>query len=175
MYANGITYYIEDQQGVYGSFGFGFPLEGEFKLSDISTGNTDLRSSIEPINEDITTKYTSDYATMHLTNGFNTSWPTWYYILDNDDIDTINATVDSTHMDSFTIKATNGVDVVSQQIDIDIFNDVGLPFDNNTMLGQFQEGLPVDEDGYLTRFEYTGVNVDDLNNLDQLITFVEIV
>lgn len=134
-----------------------------------------MRSSIEPINEDITTKYTSDYATMHLTNGFNTSWPTWYYILDNDDIDTINATVDSTHMDSFTIKATNGVDVVSQQIDIDIFNDVGLPFDNNTMLGQFQEGLPVDEDGYLTRFEYTGVNVDDLNNLDQLITFVEIV
>ena len=98
----------------------------------------------------------------------------WYYILDNDDIDTINATVDSTHVDSFTIKATNGVDVVGQQIDIDIFEDVGLPFDKNTMLGQFQEGLPVDE-GVLTMLDYTGVSVDDLNSFDQLITFVEIV
>jgi len=174
MYANGITYYIEDQQGVYGSFGFGFPLEGEFKLSDVSTGKTDLRSLIEPINEDITTKYTSDYATMHLTNGFNTNWPTWYYVLDNDDVDTINATVDSTHVDSFTIKATNGVDVVSQQVEIDIFEDVGLPFDENTMLGQLQEGLPVGED-VLTMFDYTRVSVDDLNNFDSFITFVEIV
>jgi hypothetical protein len=175
MYANGITYYIEDQQGVYGSFGFGFPLEGEFKLSDVSTGKTDLRSLIEPINEDITTKYTSDVGTMHLTNGFNTNWPTWYYILDNNDVDTISATVDSIYIDSFTIRATNGVDVVSQQIDINIFEDVGLPFDNNTLLGQLQEGFPVNEDESFTMLDYTRVSVDDLNNFDSFITFVEIV
>jgi hypothetical protein len=174
MYANGITYYIEDQQGVYGSFGFGFPLEGEFKLSDISTGNTDLRSSIDPLNDISVTRYTTDYATMSLSNGFSDNWPTWYYVLDNNDVDTINATVDSTHLDSFTIKATNGVDVVSQQIDINIFEDVGLPFDNNTLLGQLQEGLPAGED-VLTIFDYTRVSVDDLNNFDSFITFVEIV
>jgi len=174
MYENGITYYIEDQQGVYGSFGFGFPLEGEFKLSDISTGNTDLRSSIDPLNNVSETRYATDYATMHLSNGFSDNWPTWYYILDNDDVDTINATADSSHLDSFTIKATNGVDVVSQQIDINIFEDVGLPFDENTMLGQLQEGLPVGED-VLTMFDYTRVSVDDLNNFDSFITFVEIV
>ncbi|MBT5236201.1 MAG: hypothetical protein HOM18_13000, partial [Candidatus Marinimicrobia bacterium] len=112
--------------------------------------------------------------TMHLSNGFSDNWPTWYYILDNDDVDTINATADSSHLDSFTIKATNGVDVVSQQIDINIFEDVGLPFDENTMLGQLQEGLPVGED-VLTMFDYTRVSVDDLNNFDSFITFVEIV
>ena len=112
---------------------------------------------------------------MYLTNGFNTNWPTWYYVLDNDDVDTINATVDSIHIDSFTIRATNGVDVVSQQIDINIFEDVGLPFDENTLLGQLQDELPVDEGGYLTRFDYTSVSVDDLNNFDPFITFVEIV
>ncbi len=174
MYANGITYYIEDQQGVYGSFGFGFPLEGDFKLSNISTGKTDLRSLIDPLNDVSAARYATDYATMHLTNGFSGNWPTWYYVLDNDDIDTINATVDSTHVDSFTIKATNGVDVVSQQIDIDIFEDVGPPFDKNTMLGQLQEGVSVDE-SVLTMLDYTGVSVDDLNSFDSFITFVEII
>jgi hypothetical protein len=174
MYANGITYYIDDQQGVYGSFGFGFPLEGEFKLSDISTGNTDLRSSIDPIDEDNSDKYPTHFATMNLSDAFSNNWPTWYYVLDNDDVDTINATADSTHVDSFTIKATNGVDVVSQQIEIDIFEDVGLPFDENTMLGQLQEGLPAGED-VLTMFDYTRVSADDLNNFDPFITFVEIV
>ena len=52
---------------------------------------------------------------------------------------------------------------------------MGLPFDNNTLLGQLQEGLPVDEDEYLTMFDYTSVSVDDLNNFDSFITFVEIV
>jgi hypothetical protein len=174
MYANGITYYIEDQYGVYGSFGFGLPLEGEFKISNISTGNTDLRSLIEPVNEDNSAIYSTSYATMNLSNGFSDNWPTWYYVLDNDDIDTINATADSTHVDSFTIKATNGVDVVSQQINVNIFEDVGLPFDENTMLGQLQEGLPAGED-VLTMFDYTRVSVDDLNNFDSFITFVEIV
>ncbi len=174
MYANGITYYIEDQQGVYGSFGFGFPLEGEFKLSDISTGNTDLRSSLDPADGVSVDRYATNYATMHLSNGFSDNWPTWYYVLDNDDVDTINATADSTHLDSFTVKATNGIDMVSQQIDINIFEDVGLPFDSNTMLGQLQEGLPAGED-VLTMFDYTMVSVDDLNNFDSFITFVEIV
>jgi UDP-glucose 4-epimerase len=62
-----------------------------------------------------------------------------------------------------------------EEVTIDIFGDVGLPFDENTMLGQLQEGLPVDEDEYLTMFEYTSVSVDDLNNFDPFITFVEIV
>ena len=175
MYANGITYYIEDQQGIYGSFGFGFPLEGEFKLSDISTGNTDLRSSIDPADGTSVDRYTTDYSTMHLSNGFSSNWPTWYYVLDNDDVDTINATNDSTHIDSFTIKATNGIDVVSQQIEIDIFEDIGLPFDENTLLGQLQDGFPVNKDGPFTMLDYTSVSVDDLNNFDSFITFVEIV
>ena len=42
------------------------------------------------------------------------------------------------------------------------------------MLGQLQEGLPVGED-VLTMFDYTRVSVDDLNNFDSFITFVEIV
>jgi len=175
MHANGITYYIEDQQGVYGSFGFGLPLEGGFKLSDISTGNTDLRSSIDPAGGVSIDRYAVDYATMHLSNGLNSNWPTWYYVLDNDDVETINATDDSTHIDLFTVKATNGVDVVSQQIEIDIFEDIGLPFDNNTLLGKLQEGFPVNEDESFTMLDYTRVSVNDLNNFDSFIAFVEIV
>jgi VCBS repeat-containing protein len=173
-YANGITYYIEDQQGIYGSFGFGFPIEGEFKISDISTGLTDLRSSINPINEDSSARYTSDYATMHLSNGFSNNWPTWYYVLDNNDVDTISATTDFTHIDTFTISATNGIDVVSQQIDINIFEDVGLPFDPNTMLGQFQSLYSNDDYLYMDS-RSVSVSLDDLNNFDPFITFVEIV
>ena len=74
-------------------------------------------------------------------------------------------------MDSFTISATNGIDVVSQQVEIDIFEDVGLPFNPNTSLGQHQ--LSFTNDDYL--FSGTSVSVDDLNNFDPFITFVEIV
>ena len=107
---------------------------------------------------------------MNLSDGFSNNWPTWYYVLDNDDVDTINATADSTHVDSFTIKATNGVDVVSQQIEIDIFEDAGLPFYLGTMLNI---AIPVDVNVF--DFDYTSVSVDDLNNFDPFITFVEIV
>jgi len=174
QYANGITYYIEGQQGIYGSLGFGFPLEGEFKISDISTGNTDLRSSIEPINEDNSARYTTDYVTMHLSNGFSNNWPTWYYVLDNNDVDTISATADSTHIDTFTISVTNGIDVVSQQIDVNIFEDTGLPFDPNTMLGQFQSLYSNDDYLYMDS-RSVSVSLDDLNNFDPFITFVDIV
>jgi hypothetical protein len=143
-YKNGLTYFIEDQQGIYGSIGFDFPefleehqsLDIDQFLSELSTGRTN-NYEIEHLGDE--SVHDADFATMMLTNGFNTGPDIeWFYVLDNTDVDTLSATADLTHIDSFIISVTNGTDIKSQQVDINIFEDIGPPFDLNTSLGQHQ-------------------------------------
>ena len=149
-YSNGLTYFIEDQQGVYGSIGlYGTsgiestlpkdyqPLDIDQLFSEISTGRVNFVSLDDYVIND------ADFATMMLSNGFNGTGTgvEWVYVLDNTDTDTLAATVDLTHIDSFIISATNGIDIESQQVHINIFEDIGLPFDLNTSLGQLQESF----------------------------------
>jgi len=169
-YSNGLTYFIEDQQGVYGSIGlYGAngiesvlpkdyqPLDIDQLFSEISTGPINYYE-IDRLGDDL--ELNADFATMMLSNGFSTEFAVvdWVYVLDNADADTLAATVDLTHIDSFIISVTNGIDIESQQVDINIFEDIGLPFDLNTSLGRFQESF---------------VNID--TGEDLTTTFVDIV